>query len=128
MNNTKNIEIDPLSEDFRLRYCTFNLNDKFALYGHDYKNINDKNTYEYGNNNPDRYIKIYSTKSKKNKWNHERTYKISNKFCLISIDDEQKKLYLLSNNYIYEYNLTENMIRSIIYIHEGPKVTHYALT
>jgi hypothetical protein len=56
-------------------------------------------------------IWVYSTQTKNNKWICKRIYKIPKEFELISIS-KYDKLYLFSNNNIYEWNiLNEKSIR-----------------
>ncbi|GBB85850.1 hypothetical protein RclHR1_01230013 [Rhizophagus clarus] len=51
------------------------------------------------------HIHIYSTQIKNNKWKRERKYKIPKGFKLISMSKCDDKVYLFSNNSIYEWNL-----------------------
>jgi len=75
-------------------YCTFNLKDEFILY--------DKSQD---------VIWIYSTQTKNNKWTCKKIYEIPEGIELISIS-KYDKLYLSSNDYIYEWDiLTEKSIR-----------------
>jgi hypothetical protein len=66
-------------------YCTFNLKGELIL-----------QRYEF--------IHIYSIQTVNNKWKCKRTYRIPDYFKLISISIYDK-LYLFSNNSIYEWNL-----------------------
>lgn len=85
--NAKKIELD-CDDNYKYCYCTFNLEGQFIL--HEAK---------------DNIIYIYSTKTKKNKWNCRRMYKLPENFNIIDIS-KYNKLYLFSKNSIYEYNLT----------------------
>ena len=88
--------------------CTFNLKNDFILCG----NVYDKNGMKNINKNNDHYIWTYSTQTEI--WMCKGIYKIPRDFELISIS-KYDKLYLLSNNYLYEWNiLTENTIRGIL--------------
>ena len=117
MNNTdQKIELY-FNKGLYSYYCTFNLNDEFVLYG---------NVYEYGNvKKLDSYIWIYSTKNEfmnstqtvNNecvKWMCKGIYKIPEDYKLNElISEKYDKFYLLSNNFIYEWNITDKSIRSI---------------
>ncbi|RGB36672.1 hypothetical protein C1646_757826 [Rhizophagus diaphanus] len=74
-------------------YCTFNLKGEFILYS--YRNI----------------ILIYSTQIKNNKWECKRFYKRPKDYKLITIS-KYDKVYLTSNDYIYEWNInTERSVK-----------------
>ncbi|RGB25138.1 hypothetical protein C1646_772159 [Rhizophagus diaphanus] len=92
--NNKNKKI-ALSFDYEVRplYCTFNLNGEFILYSEIY-------TY-FGRH---QIIWIYSTQTKNNKWECKRFYGIPKDYELISISIYDK-VYLFSNDYIYEWNI-----------------------
>jgi hypothetical protein len=81
-------------------YCTFNLKGEFILYG----------TIEI-HSKIHKTIWIYSTQTKNNKWECKRFYKIPENYELISIS-KYDKVYLSSNDYIYEWNI--NTERSVI--------------
>ncbi|EXX70974.1 hypothetical protein RirG_082680 [Rhizophagus irregularis DAOM 197198w] len=92
-------------EDFRVsyRYFTFNLKGEFILYN---KINSDITAYK-----KHKIIWIYSTQTKNNKWMCKRIYEIPKDFELIGIS-KNDKLYLFSNNSIYEWNiLNEENIR-----------------
>lgn len=70
----------------------------------------------------DNIIYIYSTKTKNDKWNCKRMYKIPEDFNIISIS-KYGNLYLFSNNSIYEHNLiNERSVR----IFKSDEKTKYA--
>jgi hypothetical protein len=77
----------------------FNLEGEFILYSN---LIN----YEFH-----KIIWIYSTQTKNNKWECKRFYMIPENYELISIS-KYDKVYLSSNDYIYEWNI--NTERSVI--------------
>jgi hypothetical protein len=84
-------------------YCVFNLKGEFILYS----DIN----HSAGDN---KIIWIYSTQSKNNKWICKRIYMIPNDVDLLSIS-KYDKLYLISNDYIYELNiLTEKSTKIFV--------------
>ncbi|GBB98779.1 hypothetical protein RclHR1_03320005 [Rhizophagus clarus] len=94
LNNRQDIKLDCDYPHFNYGYSTFNLEGEFIL-------------YEINNN----IIFIYSTQNKNNKWKCKKMYKIPESFELIGIS-KYNKLYLFSNNSIYEYNfITEKSIR-----------------
>jgi hypothetical protein len=98
MTKNQKIKLDCDCYDFVNKYkhscCTFNLEDDFILYN-DHYNI----------------IYIYSTQTKNNKWRCKRMYRLPKGFNLISMS-KYDKLYLFSNNSIYEWNLiTEKSIK-----------------
>jgi WD40 repeat protein len=104
MNNQGNkIELDlyPYSDyHYRPYYCTFNLKREFILYSE----ADDDKDYDK------KIIWIYSTQSQ-NKWACKGIYKIPDNFELISIS-KYDKLYLYSNNYLYEWDIfTEKSIK-----------------
>jgi hypothetical protein len=89
-------------------YCTFNLKGEFITY---YK---------------DNIIFIYSTQTKNNKWNCKRIYKIPESF--LEFEDfkfigitKYDKLYLFSNNSVYESDLITEKSNKILIIKEEIK-------
>ncbi|GBB89682.1 hypothetical protein RclHR1_16470001 [Rhizophagus clarus] len=84
MDRDRKITVDCDFTD-RCDYCTFNLKGELILYC-------------------DPYIYIYPTKTKRNKWKYKRMYEIPLYFMPISISPKDK-LYLYSNNSIYEWDL-----------------------
>ncbi|PKK66375.1 hypothetical protein RhiirC2_784855, partial [Rhizophagus irregularis] len=87
------INVDPI-------YCTFNLKGEFILYS------SVKTRFKYR-----KIIWIYSTQTKNNKWECKRFYKIPKDYYLISIS-KYDKVYLFSNDYIYEWNInTEEIVK-----------------
>ena len=94
MNNNQEIKLE-FDNHYRCHDCTFNLKGEFILY-----NLIDK-----------KIIWIYSTQTKNNKWKCKKFYEIPKDVELISIS-KYDKLFLYSNNYIYEWNiLTEKSTR-----------------
>ncbi|RGB28699.1 hypothetical protein C1646_767526, partial [Rhizophagus diaphanus] len=92
MNNIdKKIALD--LELFYPKYCTFNLKGEFILYSV-VRNYDIKH----------KIICIYSTQTKNNKWECKRFYEIPEDYELISIS-KYDKVYLFSNDYIYEWNI-----------------------
>ncbi|RGB32851.1 hypothetical protein C1646_743692 [Rhizophagus diaphanus] len=88
MNNHQNIELDcHLGYDYY--YFTFNLKGELILYG----DCCEK-----------KIIYFYSTQIKNNTWKCKKIYEIPKDFKLISIS-KCNKLYLFSNNSIYEWDL-----------------------
>ncbi|EXX64204.1 hypothetical protein RirG_145060 [Rhizophagus irregularis DAOM 197198w] len=87
MNNHK-IKIDcDIGEYYS--YCTFNLKSELILYsGNDDYNL----------------VLVYSTQTKNNEWKCQRIHKMPKDFDLISIS-KYDKIYLFSNNSIFEWNL-----------------------
>jgi len=119
-------------------YCTFNLKNQFILHG---------NIYAHGQiEKLDGYIWIYSTKNKfvlnsrikdyftenkQNKdaedvkdgkwiWTCETLYKIPKDLKLINIS-KNSKVYLLLNNFIYEWSIFTGRIIEGIFLNEGEK-------
>ena len=84
--NNKDIKIELSFNEVYARYCTFNLKGEFILY------------------DLDGTIRIYSTQTKNNKWECKRFYRIPEDYELISIS-KYDKVYLVSNDYIYEWNI-----------------------
>ncbi|PKC02120.1 hypothetical protein RhiirA5_425702, partial [Rhizophagus irregularis] len=83
-------------------YCTFNLNGEFILYSEFYFN----NTF-----GKHKIIWIYSTQTKNNKWECKKFYRIPEDYELISIS-KYDNVYLVSNDYIYEWNInTEKSVK-----------------
>jgi hypothetical protein len=96
MNNNHEINLE--FEDDYYRYCTFNLKGEFILYT--IKRLTKRDI-----------IWIYSTQTKNNKWKCKKFYEIPRDVKLISIS-KYDKLFLYSNNSIYECNiLTEKSTR-----------------
>jgi hypothetical protein len=96
-NKDKNIALNLYLDYYH--YCTFNLKGEFILY-------NEVNNFEYHN-----IIGIYSTQTKNNKWECKRFYRIPEDYELISIS-KYDKVYLILNDYIYEWNLnTEKSVK-----------------
>ncbi|GET02375.1 hypothetical protein GLOIN_2v1790296 [Rhizophagus clarus] len=69
-------------------------------------------------------IYIYSTHTKNKKWKCKRMYKILERFRTISIS-KYDKLYLLSNNHIYEWNLITKKNIKLLTIDEEIKYNNY---
>jgi predicted transcriptional regulator len=93
MNNKQKIILD-CGDNYNYNYYTFTLKGEFIL-----REVKDN------------FIFIYSTQTKNNKLNCKRIYKIPEGFNFISIS-KYDKLYLCSNNSIYEHNLiTQKSIR-----------------
>ncbi|GET00516.1 hypothetical protein GLOIN_2v1768207 [Rhizophagus clarus] len=67
------------------------------------------------------HIHIYSTQIKNNKWKRERKYKIPKGFKLISMSKCDDKVYLFSNNSIYEWNLITKKSKKILSIDDEIK-------
>ncbi|GET00426.1 hypothetical protein GLOIN_2v1874127 [Rhizophagus clarus] len=96
MNNNQKILLDVHYKRFLYYYFTFNSEGELILYARRFGSY---------------FIFVYSTKTKNNKWKYKRMYKIPDYFSLISIS-KYNKLYLFSNNSIYEHNLnTEKSIK-----------------
>uniref|UniRef100_U9U019 Uncharacterized protein n=1 Tax=Rhizophagus irregularis (strain DAOM 181602 / DAOM 197198 / MUCL 43194) TaxID=747089 RepID=U9U019_RHIID len=101
INNNQIIELNAKISHLKYHYCTFNLKGEF-IFCNDVKNRH--RIYH-------KIIWIYSTQTKNNKWECKGIYKIPKDFELISIS-KYDKLYLFSNNNIYEWNiLTEKSVR-----------------
>ncbi|EXX72821.1 hypothetical protein RirG_065650 [Rhizophagus irregularis DAOM 197198w] len=81
-------------------YCTFNLKGEFIIYSA---------CYVQGIYDNHKIIWIYSTKTKNNKWECKRFYRIPEDYELISIS-KYDKVYLASNenDYIYEWSINTN--------------------
>src|SRR5687767_8850848 len=98
MNNSQKIILDCGYCRYYV-YCAFNINGELILYGKDHT------------------VFIYSTQTENNKWNCKGVYKLfkdSEDFIIVSIS-KYNKLYLFSNNSIYEWNLdTEERIKILI--------------
>jgi hypothetical protein len=88
---------------YKHSYCIFNLKDEFILYN-GFSNI----------------VYIYSTQTKNNKWKCKRMYEIPEGFNLINIS-KYDKLYLFSNNSIYEWNLITEKSTKVFAINEEIK-------
>ncbi|PKK78592.1 hypothetical protein RhiirC2_770074 [Rhizophagus irregularis] len=101
INNNQIIELNAKISHLKYHYCTFNLKGEF-IFCNDVKNRH--RIYH-------KIIWVYSTQTKNNKWVCKGIYKIPKDFELISIS-KYDKLYLFSNNNIYEWNiLTEKSVR-----------------
>jgi len=88
--------------NLRLDYCTFNLKGEFILYSE----VKGKSTF-----GSQKIIWIYSTQTKNNKWECKRFYRIPEDYELINIS-KYDKVYLCSNDYIYEWNIiTEKSVK-----------------
>ncbi|PKC58698.1 hypothetical protein RhiirA1_470586 [Rhizophagus irregularis] len=97
-NEVKNIALDLIKNDSLTSYCTFNLKGEFILYSDCQSNYQ-------------KIIWIYSTQTKNNKWECKRFYRIPENYELISIS-KYDKVYLFSNDYIYEWNInTERNVK-----------------
>lgn len=99
MNNNQEIELN-LNVTFHTGLWCYNFNskDEFIIYGNWKHNKKNKYYKEH------KIIWIYSTHTKNEKWICKRLYEIPENFGLISILED--KLYLLSNNCIYEWDLS----------------------
>src|SRR4051794_33976798 len=119
-DTNKEIEVY-FNRDFYSNYCAFNLDNKFILYG---------NIYEDGIEKPDGYIWIYNTKnesakqSKKCIWECEKIHEIPQKYELVSISKDDK-MYLLSDNSIYERNTVSGSMVGNIFVNVGQKVNKF---
>ncbi|RGB43425.1 hypothetical protein C1646_749819, partial [Rhizophagus diaphanus] len=99
MNNKyKNIALDLNISRYcqEYYYYTFNLKGEFILYS-----VVKKYNSDIGKH---KIIWIYSTQTKNNKWECKRFYRIPEDYELISIS-KYDKVYLYSNDYIYEWNI-----------------------
>lgn len=92
LNNDQKIELY-FCKHLTSYYCVFNLKDEFILYS----DIN----HSAGDN---KIIWICSTQTKNNKWTCKKIYMISDDVELLSIS-KYDKLYLISNDCIYELNI-----------------------
>src|SRR6266498_1933754 len=80
--------------------CTFNLKGEFILY-----------SVVSGSFDVQKIIWIYSTQTKNNKWECKRFYRIPEDYELINMS-KYDKVYLCSNDYIYEWNIiTEKSVK-----------------
>ena len=130
MNDTnQKIELY-FSNGLDFNYCTFNLRNQFILYGHVYKHV-----YKHGIEKLDGYIWIYNTKDTENVlatknekliWKCENIYEIPKKFELVSISKDDK-LYLLSDNSIYEWHIVSGRIVGSIFANEEHTVNKILL-
>jgi hypothetical protein len=94
MINNRQIKLD--FDIYSYEYCTFTLDGNLIL---------------YCNYDENAAIIIYSTQTKNNKWKCKRMYEIPKDYSMLSIS-KYDKLYLFSNNSIYEWNLiTEKSIK-----------------
>ncbi|RGB39334.1 hypothetical protein C1646_812042 [Rhizophagus diaphanus] len=105
INNNQKIKLTLRPDNFiGLRHHTFNLNGEFILY-------NNWNVHSESFHKEYKIIWIYSTRSKNNKWICKRIYEIPEYFEFIKMS-KYDKLYLFSNNSIYEWDLdTEKGIK-----------------
>ncbi|GBC33432.2 hypothetical protein GLOIN_2v1826879 [Rhizophagus irregularis DAOM 181602=DAOM 197198] len=94
-------------ESARPRYYAFNSKNEFILYVYwiEYDKFHYKEC---------KGILIYSTETKNHKWNCKRYYEIPESFKLINIS-KYDKLYLLSNNSIYEWGFDTEKGMKIFY-------------
>lgn len=95
MKNDKEIESNLCVYSDTYYDCIFNLESEFIFYN---EIINRHDIYQ-------KIIWIYSTQTGNNKWTCKGIYKIPDDFELISISKYDSKVYLLSNNNIYEWNI-----------------------
>jgi len=86
--------------------CTFNLKGEFILY-----------SVVSGSFDVQKIIWIYSTQTKNNKWECKRFYRIPEDYELINIS-KYDKVYLCSNDYIYEWNIITEKSVKIFYINK----------
>ncbi|PKC55015.1 hypothetical protein RhiirA1_476313, partial [Rhizophagus irregularis] len=87
-------------------YCTFNLKGEFILYS-----VVKTSCGDFGNR---KILWIYSTQTKNNKWECKRFYKIPKYYGMISIS-KYDKIYLFSNDCIYEWNInTEKSVKIFV--------------
>ncbi|PKC68660.1 hypothetical protein RhiirA1_456954 [Rhizophagus irregularis] len=94
-NNTHEIKLY-YDENIYQNHCTFNVKGEFIICN---EVLNQK------------ILRIYSTQTKNDKWMCKQIYEIPQDFELISIS-KCNKLYLLSSNCIYEWNIvTERSVR-----------------
>src|SRR5437763_10246070 len=108
MNTNKEITLDVDDDDDEILpdYYTFNLKGDFVFY----------KRFENG----EKIIQIHSTQDDSGKWMCKNAFKIPNNYELISIS-KYDKLYLFSNNYIYEWNFHTEKVLSI-FVNEKSKV------
>ncbi|EXX71950.1 hypothetical protein RirG_073900 [Rhizophagus irregularis DAOM 197198w] len=100
--NNKDKKIALSFNKYGANYCTFNLKGEFILYSSVYPG----NCFDI-----QEIIWIYSTQTKNNKWECKRFYRIPKDYELISIS-KYDKVYLVSNDYIYEWNInTERSVK-----------------
>ncbi|EXX71390.1 hypothetical protein RirG_078940 [Rhizophagus irregularis DAOM 197198w] len=98
MNNDKNIALS-FGKGVKVKYCIFNSKNEFVLYS----SVHTNSKYHS-------IIWIYSTQTKNDKWECKRFYRIPEGYGLISIS-KYDKVYLNSNDYIYEWDI--NIERSV---------------
>ncbi|RGB39340.1 hypothetical protein C1646_812052 [Rhizophagus diaphanus] len=113
INHSKKIELNLISMDSARCYA-FNSKNEFILYVYWIEH----NKFHY---TECKVIQIYSTETKNNKWNCKRYYEILESFKLINIS-KYDKLYLLSNNSIYEWGLD-----ALIMTKKAKKKSYYRL-
>jgi hypothetical protein len=98
-------------------YCTFNLKGEFILYGK-FCAFDIFRIFGYIDSDIEqKVIWIYSTQTKNNKWECKRFYKIPEDYELISIS-KYDKVYLFSNDYIYEWNINTEKSVKIFFINK----------
>ena len=92
-------------------HCTFNVQNDLILCGNVY---GAKEIKKGMNEGKDRYIWIYSsTETENDKWMCKGIDKIPGDYDIISISKDDK-IYLLSNDFIYEWSIvTRNIVRCI---------------
>ncbi len=84
-------------------YCNINLKSELVLYGYN------------------RYIYIYSTKTKSDVWDCKRLYMITDGSKLISIL-KYDKAYFYKDNYIYEFNTFTRDSESILSVNDNDEI------
>ncbi|PKY18722.1 hypothetical protein RhiirB3_492244 [Rhizophagus irregularis] len=118
INNNQKIKLSLNIELLSCPYHTFNLKDEFLLY-------DNWNTYDRYYHKKYKIIWIYSTQAKNYKWICKRIYKIPEYFELINMS-KYDKLYLISNNSIYEWDLDAEKGTKIFYINDKEFKSHYS--
>ncbi|CAB4429415.1 unnamed protein product [Rhizophagus irregularis] len=118
INNNQKIKLTLRPDNFiGLRHHIFNLNGDFILY--DNWNVHTEDYHkEY------KIIWIYSTQAKNNKWICKRIYKIPEYLEFIKMS-KYDKLYLFSNNSIYEWDLDTEKGIKIFHINDKEFKSHY---
>uniref|UniRef100_U9US43 Ion transport domain-containing protein n=1 Tax=Rhizophagus irregularis (strain DAOM 181602 / DAOM 197198 / MUCL 43194) TaxID=747089 RepID=U9US43_RHIID len=117
INNNQKIKLSLNIELLSCPYHTFNLKYEFLLY-------DNWNTYDRYYHKKYKIIWIYSTQAKNYKWICKRIYKIPEYFELINMS-KYDKLYLISNNSIYEWDLDAEKGTKIFYINDKEFKSHY---
>ncbi|POG73732.1 hypothetical protein GLOIN_2v1476673 [Rhizophagus irregularis DAOM 181602=DAOM 197198] len=118
INNNQKIKLSLNIELLSCPYHTFNLKYEFLLY-------DNWNTYDRYYHKKYKIIWIYSTQAKNYKWICKRIYKIPEYFELINMS-KYDKLYLISNNSIYEWDLDAEKGTKIFYINDKEFKSHYS--